>query len=227
MIPVRDTILCVHTPVVTWALMAINITVFIFMMAMPDPMAEDFIYQYGLVAARYTHPEWAAQIGLSPDGYFSFLSSMFLHNGWLHIIMNMWFMWIFADNIEDRMGRVRFIVFYLFCGLLAAYGQFYFNRDTTIPVVGASGAIAGIMGAYFMLYPFARIVLWIPLFFLPIFFEVPAIAFLGFWVIMQMQKMTSTAGATDVAWWGHLVGFIVGAVFFRFFIPESAPGADE
>jgi membrane associated rhomboid family serine protease len=164
-------------------------------------------------------------MGFPHDAYFSFISSMFLHNGLLHIVMNMWFMWIFADNIEDCMGKVRFIVFYLLCGLVAGIGQVYFNADTAIPAVGASGAIAGVMGAYFMLYPHARIVLWVPLFFLPIFFEMPAIAFLGFWVIMQLQKATATAveGAADVAWWGHLGGFIAGVVLYRFFMPKESP----
>lgn len=227
MIPVRDTIPCYHTPIVTWALMAMNATVFAFVAAMPQQMGETFIYLYGLVAARYTHPDWAMQMGFPHDAYFSFISHMFLHNGWLHIIMNMWFLYIFGDNIEDRMGKTRFIAFYLLCGLVAALGQVYFNPDTTIPVVGASGAIAGIMGAYFMLYPYARIVLWVPLFFLPIFFELPAIAFLGFWVIMQMHKATTAAeGVADVAWWGHLGGFVAGMLLYRFFLPKEGAATE-
>ncbi|MGR8935497.1 MAG: rhomboid family intramembrane serine protease [Gammaproteobacteria bacterium] len=227
MIPIRDTVPCYHTPYVTWGLMAVNVTVFAFMMAMPPQMGETFLYLYGLVAKRYTHPEWAAQMGFPPDNYFSFLSHMFLHNGWLHIIMNMWFLYIFGDNIEDRMGKVRFLAFYLLCGLVAASGQVYFNPDTAIPVVGASGAIAGIMGAYFMLYPYARIVLWLPLFFLPIFFELPAIAFLGLWAIMQMHKATTAAeGVADVAWWGHLGGFVAGLLMYRFFLPKESVTAE-
>jgi membrane associated rhomboid family serine protease len=225
MIPVRDTIPCYHTPYVTWTLISVNVTVFLFMVAMPDSMAQNFVYLYGLVARRYTDPAWASLSGFPDDHYFSFLSSMFLHGGVLHIVMNMWFMWIFADNIEDRMGKVRFILFYFMCGLVAAVGQVVFNPDTAIPVVGASGAIAGIMGAYFMLYPYARIVLWLPLFFLPIFFELPAIAFLGFWVIMQLQKAATagTEGVADVAWWGHLGGFIAGALLYRLFISKEIP----
>lgn len=223
MIPVRDTIPCYRTPVVTWALIAINVTIFTLLMTMPQKSAETFMYLYGLVAARYSHPDWASLMGFPHDAYFSYISHMFLHNGWMHIIMNMWFLYIFGDNIEDRMGKIRFIVFYLLCGLVAAFGQVYFNPETTIPVVGASGAIAGIMGAYFMMYPYARIVLWIPLFFLPIFFELPAIAFLGFWVIMQMQKATTSGaeGVADVAWWGHLGGFVAGAFLYKFFISNE------
>ncbi len=226
MIPIRDTIPCYCRPYVTWALMAISIALFLLTRFMPQDIGQLFLYHYGMVAARYTHPGWAFQIGLLPDGYFSFLSSMFLHGGWWHIIMNMWFMWIFADNIEDRMGHGRFLVFYLLCGLIGSFLQFYFNPDSTAPVVGASGAIAGIMGAYFFLYPFARVVIWVPLFFLPLFFEIPAIAFLGFWVIIQLHQATMSVvdaqAVADVAWWGHLGGFICGMLIHPFFITASS-----
>ncbi len=222
MIPIRDTIPCIHRPYVTWALMSINISIFLLMQLMSEQTLNTFLYYFGMVAARYTYPEWAQQAGFPDDHYFSFISSMFLHGGWLHIIMNMVFMWIFADNIEDRMGKTRFIIFYMLCGLFASYLQFHFNSSSILPVVGASGALAGVMGAYFFLYPYARIVIWVPLFFLPIFFEVPAIAFLGFWVIIQMKSATISFVAdqevADVAWWGHLGGFIAGMVLYRFFL---------
>lgn len=226
MIPIRDSIPCHNLPIVTWTLMAINSVVFLLMLTMPDSMRQAFVFLYGMVAARYSHPAWAMDVGLPDDHYLSFLTSMFLHGGWMHIIMNMLFLWIFADNIEDRMGRLRFIIFYFLCGLTAAFLQYFFNADSTVPVVGASGAIAGIMGAYFFLYPYARIIIWIPLFFLPIFFEVPAIAFLGFWVIIQLKNATDTLvnqPFADVAWWGHLGGFLMGAVCYRYFIREDAP----
>jgi len=226
MIPIRDSILCYHRPVVTWTLIAMNVAVFVIMLLMPVGMKQAFVFLYGMVGARYSHPEWAANVGFYDDHYLSFVTSMFLHGGWLHIIMNMLFMWIFADNIEDRMGRLRFITFYLLCGLTAAFLQYTFNADSTVPVVGASGAIAGILGAYFFLYPYARIIIWIPLFFLPIFFEVPAIAFLGFWVIIQLKNATDTIvnqTVADVAWWGHLGGFLMGAVSYRFFLLDDRP----
>ena len=165
MIPIRDSIPCYHRPVVTWTLIAINVAVFVIMLSMSAGMKQTFVFLYGLVAARYSHPEWAVHMGFSDDHYLSFVTSMFLHAGWMHIIMNMLFMWIFADNIEDRMGRLRFVAFYFLCGLTAAFLQYYFNSDSTVPVIGASGAIAGILGAYFFLYPYARIIIWIPLFF--------------------------------------------------------------
>ena len=226
MIPIRDTIPCYSLPLVTWVLMGINIIVFVVMHIMPENVMHSFVYQYGMVAARYTHPEWAIHNLFPQDYYLSFFTSMFLHGGWIHIIINMMFLWIFADNIEDRMGRGRFIIFYLLCGLIATYIQFYSNPDAVAPVVGASGAIAGVLGAYFFLYPFARIVIWVPLFFLPIFFEMPAIAFLGFWVIIQLQQATTSVSA-DVAWWGHLGGFIAGVILFRLFLREQVFDQDE
>ena len=157
---------------------------------------------------------------------------MFLHGNWLHVIFNMWMLWIFGDNVEDRMGALRFIAFYLVCGLVAGGLQILANPEATTPVVGASGALAGIMGAYYFMYPYSRIVIWV--FFMPLFFEVPAIAFLGVWVIVQLYKATNGlmggSAVTDVAWWGHLGGFIAGMLLYRpFLLPGrgSPPGFDS
>lgn len=189
---------------------------------MPEETLRRVTYLYGMVPIRYSNPEWAISFGLPPDGYLSFLTSLFLHGGWVHIIINMWFMWIFAKNIEDRMGHGNFLIFYLLCGLLATFIQWYFDPELVIPVVGASGAIAGVLGAYFFIYPYAKVVIWFPLFLLPIFFELPAIAFLGFWVIIQLQKATTAMMfdivTADVAWWAHLGGFVVGAILHPLFI---------
>jgi membrane associated rhomboid family serine protease len=203
--------------------MAICIIIFLAMQFMEDSLLRQITYVYGMVPIRYAYPEWAARTGLPPDQYLSFLTSLFIHSGWLHIIINMWFLWIFADNIEDRMGHFRFLIFYLLCGLIATFVQWYDNPKLMLPVVGASGAIAAVLGAYFVLYPFARIIIWVPLFFLPLFFEVPAIAFLGFWVIMQLQQVTASflfEGVATVAWWAHLSGFVAGALLHRLFLTE-------
>ena len=222
MIPIRDSIHCKTKPYVSWSIMAICIGIFLVMKLMPYEMQRQLTYFYGMVPIRYSNPQWATGFGLPPDYYLSFLTSLFLHGGWLHIIINIWFMWIFAKNIEDRMGHAMFLIFYLICGIIATFIQWYFDQDLAIPVVGASGAIAGVLGAYFILDPFARVVVWIPLFFLPIFIEVPAISFLGFWVIIQFQNATSTLlfdGVTaDVAWWAHLGGFVTGAIIHPLFI---------
>ena len=143
----------------------------------------------------------------------------------MHTILNMWLLWIFGDNVEDRMGPFRFIVFYLLCGLVAGIIHLMTNPNSPVATVGASGAIAGVLGAYYILFPFARIVVWIPILFLPIFIHVPAIAFLGFWVIIQIgfALTPDTAQAIpEVAVWGHLGGFVAGLILYRFLLrPED------
>lgn len=226
MIPIRDTAPCYSRPIVTWSIMAVCIIVFLIMQFMPVYLSRQITYLYGMVPIRYSNPEWSALHGLPPDGYLSFLTSLFVHGGWLHLLTNMWFMWIFGDNVEDRMGRLRFLAFYIICGLFATFLQWYYDPYLTIPVVGASGAIAGVLGAYFFLYPLARVVIWLPILFLPIIIHVPAIAFLGAWVIIQLHKaMTSVVfenGVVDVAWWAHLGGFIAGTLLYRFFLKSSS-----
>lgn len=227
MIPIRDTIPCNIRPYVTWAIIVLCAAIFIAMQFMQEPLVRHLTYQYGMVPIRYSYPEWSARFGLPPDGYLSFFTNLFIHSSWLHIIINLWFLWIFADNIEECMGHTRFIIFYLLCGLIATYVQWFDNPKLMIPVVGASGAIAGVLGAYFFLYPFAHIVIWVPVFFLPIFIEIPAIAFLGFWVIIQIQQVTALAIfeniTATVAWYAHLGGFIAGALLHRFFLLQSKP----
>lgn len=224
MIPIRDSIPCNTTPYVTWGIMAICIGVYLLMLLMPDSMAQHFLYRYGMVPLRYTNPTWSQHFGLPPDYYFSFLSSLFLHGGWLHLLVNMMFMWIFADNIEDLMGHKRFAAFYLICGLLATYAQWYFSQNLIVPVVGASGAIAGVLGAYFFRFPYARVVIMVPILFFPFFFEIPAIAFLGLWVILQLQELTTASlfpgMGGNSAWYAHLGGFVVGALIHPLFIDK-------
>ena len=231
MIPIRDSIPCNTRPYVTWVIMAVCIAVFLIMVMMPTQMSQHFLYLYGMVPIRYTNPEWAYNFGLPPDHYLSFLTGLFLHGGWVHIAVNMVFLWIFADNIEDLLGHGRFILFYLLCGLLAMFTQWYFTPQLVIPVVGASGAIAGVLGAYFFRFPYANVVILVPILFFPLFFEVPAIAFLGFWVIMQLDEVSTSTmangvSATGTALWAHLGGFVAGALLHSFFVPKR-PAADN
>ncbi len=225
MIPIRDNIPSKTTPYVSWSIIAICIIIFLSMKVMPQELQRQILYLYGMVPIRYSNPEWSAAFGLPPDRYLSFLTNLFLHGGWLHIIINMWFIWIFGKSIEDRMGHIKFLFFYLICGVSATFAQWYYDPELAIPVVGASGAIAGVLGAYFVIYPFARIVIWFPLLFLPIFFELPAIAFLGFWVIIQFQKATSIMlfenVIADVAWWAHLGGFAAGGILHFLFVDND------
>ena len=227
MIPIRDTAPCYTRPYVTWGLISICIGLFIFLELSPERFHHYIIYNFGMVPRRYSDPEWASAMGFPVDHYFSIFSNQFLHGGWWHLIFNMWFLWIFADNIEDRMGHGRFIIFYLLCGTIASAIQWLYTPQLVVPLVGASGAIAGVLGAYFFLYPYARVVIWVPILFLPIFFEVPAIAFIGVWVIFQMSKATTALmfydGASDVALWAHLGGFIAGFLLFKFFLRKDYP----
>ena len=209
MIPLRDIIPSRTTPVVTIALIAINVLVFLYEISLGRAV-DAFTLYWGLVPAAFS---WV-----------TVLTSMFLHGGFMHVAGNMLYLWIFGDNVEDRMGHGRFLVFYLLCGVAAALAQTITQPDSVVPMVGASGAIAGVMGAYFVLYPKSRIVTLIPLFFFFQVIEVPAILFLGIWFIMQFISglgsiVTVAAGsAGGIAFWAHVAGFVAGisgVVVFR------------
>jgi len=235
MFPVRDNIPSRTPPIATWMLIFANAVVFLFELAMPEATLQRFFYYFGIVPARYTHPDWAVWAGLPVDDYWPFLTSMFLHGGWMHIIGNMWTLWIFGDNVEDRMGPVRFTVFYLLCGIAAGMVHWFTNPHSTIPTVGASGAIAGVLGAYFFLFPTARVVVMVPLLFIPFFFELPAVTYLAFWALTQVFSGTlALAGPENVggvAWWAHVGGFLAGVVFHFFFVRRGRdyrpPARDE
>jgi membrane associated rhomboid family serine protease len=235
MIPIKDTVPHRNPPIVTWIIILVNALVFLLELSMSDYQLQQFSYLFGVVPARYTHPDWALRVGFPIDNYWPFLTSMFLHSGWLHIIGNMWTFWIFGDNVEDRMGPFRFLVFYLLCGIAAGLVHCYTNPDSTVPAVGASGAIAGVMGAYFFLFPFARVVVMVPVFIFPFFFELPAVIFIGFWALMQFFSGTLSLGRPGevggVAWWAHVGGFTTGVLLHFFFVKRGdsyrGPSRDE
>src|SRR6202163_4798374 len=170
MLPIKDTIPRRNPPIATWVIIFLNCFVFLLELTMSPYSLQQTLYLFGIVPARFTHPDWAAWVGFPIDDYFPFVTSMFLHGGWLHIIGNMWALWIFGDNVEDRMGPIRFVFFYLLCGLAAGLVQWFTNSHSTIPTVGASGAIAGVMGAYLFMFPRARLIVLLPIFFFPFFF---------------------------------------------------------
>lgn len=229
MIPIRDTVPSRSTPIVTWGLIACNVLVFLFEIALGPEQLEAFLYLFGIVPARYTHPEWASRVGIPVGDYWPFITSIFLHGGWLHLIGNMWTLWIFGDNVEDRMGRARFLIFYLITGLAAGLTHWFTNPSSTIPTVGASGAIAGVLGAYFILYPRSRVIAVFPILFLPFFFELPAVTYLLLWFLSQVFSGTLAGlgpeGVGGVAWWAHVGGFLSGVVLHRLFLlpRRSAP----
>jgi membrane associated rhomboid family serine protease len=201
-IPLRDVIPSRTTPYVTITLVVINSLVFLYQLSLGEAVNE-FVFAFGLVPASFSWP--------------SVLTSMFLHGGFLHVAGNMLYLWIFGDNVEDRMGHGRFFAFYLLCGAAAAFAQTMMVPDSPVPMVGASGAIAGVMGAYFVLYPHSRIVTLLPLFIFWQVIEVPAILFLGIWFVMQLLSgvgsiATATGGepAGGVAFWAHVAGFAAG-----------------
>lgn len=233
MFPLKTTERLNSWPVVTWLLIAVNIYVFVQQVAVADPTA--FIMQWGLVPASYPHlfepqkAEFGGWLTLAP-----FATSMFLHGGLWHLLGNMLSLWVFGPNVEDRFGHVRFGVFYLACGLAAAITQIAFAAGSPIPVVGASGAIAGVMGAFFVLLPRARVVCVVPIWVVPVIVRVPAIVFLFFWIGMnvinaltELQMNFSGAQSAGVAWWAHIGGFAIGIVFAALLAKRAVPDKPE
>jgi membrane associated rhomboid family serine protease len=222
MIPIRDAIRSRNFPVVNVAIIGLNIIVFLWQLAQ-GPHLQEALYFYGIVPLRYSDPELSAHF-TAFEQYLPFLSSMFLHGGFLHILMNMWFLYIFGDNIEDRLGHIRYLVFYLFCGVAAGLVHLFTNWNSNIPTIGASGAISGVMGAYLLLYPRSKILTLIPIFFFFQFVEIPAFIFLGFWLLIQLFSAGLTPrNVGGVAFWAHIGGFVVGLVFIKIFdaIPRT------
>ena len=221
MFPIRDTIRSRTFPVATYGLIAINVITFLFESALSPARFNDFLGTFGMVPANFSP--------LQPLGLITLFTSIFLHGSWFHLISNMWTLVIFGDNVEDRMGSVRYVFFYLLSGLAAGIAHILAtilfsgvnSIDAQIPTVGASGAIAGVLGAYFILYPRARVVTLIPLFILPYFVEIPAFIYLGIWLFTQVSSGLLSLGAYGafggIAWFAHIGGFLVGLLLVRFF----------
>ncbi len=200
----------------TLGLIAVNVIAFVYELSLGPRLLEESLLRWGIVPVRYTVPE-VARLFTLPEQLAPFISSMFLHGGWTHLFGNMWTLWIFGDNVEDRLGRIRFLCLYLLGGMMAALVHIYTNAGSMVPTIGASGAIAAVMGAYFRLYPHARVVMLIPPFFLGPFFVVPAVLFLGWWFILQffngtLSLFASPGHAGGIAWWAHIGGFVFGAL---------------
>lgn len=226
MIPIRDTIPTRNYPIVNTALIAVNVVLFLVELSQ-GPGLERFIYMYGLVPARYTIPQIASYFTTGQQ-LVSLITFMFLHGGFWHLLSNMWFLYIFGDNIEDRLGPLRYLAFYIICGLTSGLSHFAFNYHSAMPTIGASGAIAGVMGAYFILFPKAKILTFIPIFFIPYFIEIPAFFFLGFWFVVQFLSAAGSHGQmAGIAWWAHIGGFIFGIIFLKLFLALPEGGIND
>lgn len=208
MIPLRDLYQSARTPLVTICLIAINVAVFLFQTSLDSYSRNHFVEMFGLTPARFS--------------WLNVFTSMFLHGGWMHIISNMWFLWIFGDNIEDILGRGKFLLFYLAAGVAAALAQVYMNVESRVPMVGASGAIAGVLGAYLVKFPHARVLTLVPIFIFFTTFELPAIVILGYWFVLQLfSGFGSIADAHlakgGVAYFAHIGGFVAGMALIYVF----------
>jgi membrane associated rhomboid family serine protease len=221
MIPLRDENPSTITPIVTRALIALNVAAFLFELSMGSYLGY-FVRGWGLVPER---------LGLAfaggeplPPALLTVLTSMFLHGGWVHLIGNMWYLWIFGDNIEDRLGHVRFLGFYLTAGMVSAALHTLANPGSPIPTVGASGAIAGVLGAYAFAFPRARVVTLVPIFVFLQVMALPALVVLGMWFVVQIFSGTfalGTGATGGIAWWAHIGGFAFGVLFMAVFSRSS------
>ncbi len=212
MIPLRGSLRGQFTPVVTFLLVAANVAIFLGEWALPPRAQEDLMWTWGLVPAR----EVAA--GSILFAVTSALSSMFLHAGWAHVLWNMLYLWVFGSGLESRIGHSRFVGLYFAAGIVASQAQVWLSPFSRVPIVGASGAIAGVLGAYFVVSPRATIRVVLPIWIIPFFFNVPAILFLGFWFLQQALSGTISfvaAASGGVAWWAHVGGFLAGALLIK------------
>lgn len=222
MLPLRDEIRSRRWPFVTVLLILINTAVFLYSILSPDVQFNEFVYKYGMIPAYYSKLLRNGE-PIALHDFYPFITSIFLHGGFFHLISNMWVLWLFGDNVEDRMGHFKFLLFYILSGVIAGIIHFLFNPLSPYPTVGASGAIAGVMGAYFILYPGARILTLVPsIFIIPIIVHIPAVVYLLFWFLSQLysgtiQTLAGGGAVSGVAWWAHVGGFIFGAVCHGYF----------
>jgi membrane associated rhomboid family serine protease len=214
MFPIKNAVPSRYPPLITWSLIAANCIVFFAELSLSPRELDWFLFQFALIPARYSAAFSYADGSLSLADFLPFVTNMFLHGGWIHLILNMWTLWLFGPTIEDRLGPGRYLAFYLLCGIFASVAHVLFNPGSPVPALGASGAIAGVLGCYLRLFPLARIVVMIPILFIPLFFEVPAVVFAGLWFMMQLLQGTvelfAPSAGGGVAWWAHVGGFVAG-----------------
>jgi len=223
MIPLRDSMRPSRAPVVNWLLIAVNILIFFYSIGLPEAQLEELYFRYGVVPSKVLY---LLHAGASWEPvYLPFLTDMFLHGGWLHVIGNMWFLWIFGDNIEDRLGHFRYFIFYLIGGIIGSIAHVLSDPTSPVPIIGASGAIAGVLGGYLISFPRSRVLTLVPIFFFFTLVEIPAVIFLALWFILQLFNGTLSLGgvANPVAWWAHIGGFVSGMLLIKIMRPGN-PG---
>ena len=224
MIPLKDDNPTYSKPVITYSILGICVLVFILQISSASYQSGKLFYSYGLIPAVLTgHKQLPAEIAMiAPE--LTLITSMFMHGGFMHLIGNMLYLWIFADNIEDELGPVKFICFYLLSGIAAALTQVFLNTESTIPMIGASGAIGGVLGAYIVNHPKAKVIVLIPLGFFSQIVKIPALYVLGFWFILQfINSSLSSSEGGGVAYGAHIGGFIFGVVAILFFNKKNKP----
>ncbi len=227
MIPLHDDNPTEITPKVTIAIIVLCVLTFFWQLSLGPQAAAGAVYAFGMIPAVLIEgAELPPDLAAIPATATLF-TSMFLHGGWMHLIGNMLYLWIFGNNIEDVMGHGRFIVFYALCGIAAAFAQAFQDPGSTIPMIGASGAISGVLGAYLLLFPKARVLVLIPLGFFMHLIKLPAVVVLGFWIVVQiLSGAGAPSGGGGVAWWAHIGGFMAGLpLIYLFRRKRPAPAA--
>ncbi|NUU98577.1 peptidase S54 [Marinitoga sp. 1154] len=214
MFPLRDINPSSKKPIVTISIIIINIIIFLFELILPSNIREAFIQYYGFIPKELTNAIVYRSISYIGLNIISIFTSMFLHGSFMHIIGNMWSLWLFGDNVEDKLGHFKFLLVYIISGYIASFTHYIFNINSPIVAIGASGAIAGVIGIYFVLFPFAKIQTLFLLLWFPFFVNIPAFVFIGLWFLTQVfNGLLSLVGpyyGSGVAWWAHIGGFIYG-----------------
>lgn len=226
MIPLRDSIRPRRRSIVNPLLIAINIAVFFYQLSLPQGELMSLIFRYGVVPARLDGVDGFLFAVLTGQWTVAstVITAMFLHGGWMHLFGNMLYLWVFGDNVEDRLGRAKYLLFYLLAGTIANLAQVLADPQSEIPLIGASGAVAGVLGAYFLCFPRSRVLTLVPLGFFLTMVQVPAVVFLFLWLVLQLLNGVASIAAPQlagqIAWWAHIGGFLAGMVLIRWLSPR-------
>ncbi|MEM6763345.1 MAG: rhomboid family intramembrane serine protease [Bacteroidota bacterium] len=225
MLPLRDTIPSKRVPLVNWSLIGLNALAFLYQLQLSPEEMMALYAQYAVIPGNYLESGTGLVGGFSVGALIPFVSCMFLHGGWGHILGNMLTLYIFGDNVEDRMGHANYLLFYLLCGFAASATHVALNASSPIPVIGASGAISGVMAAYMFLYPQSKILMLFPIVIIPFFFHIRAYLYLGFWFLLQLYNgfsdLTGPESNGGVAFFAHVGGFVAGMILFKPFLDRK------